>query len=94
MKYEALLKAALQINAGELVGAADTLRRLSSIPEKLGYRSSYFGRAFTFNGVGKIFEEARLPEEAESIYRAALEYNPHFALALFNLGRLLSTMER
>ncbi|UCF38118.1 MAG: protein kinase [Acidobacteriota bacterium] len=93
-KYAALLEASLLIEEGNLLAAADTLYRISSIPFKLGYRSSYFGRGFTFNLIGQLLEDAGHLEGAEKIYREALAYNSHFALAYYNLGQLLSKLER
>ena len=87
-KYWLHLMAQTYADEGKSQEAMTALKDLKWIKDKLGYWSTPYDRAFFMDAAGQIYEELEKPQDAEGAYRDALEYNPHYALAHFHLGRL------
>ncbi len=88
-KYTLHLLAAILAEEGRVQEAAAAINDLKWIKVKLGYWSTPYDRAFFFDSIGQIYEKMHRTANAEEIYREALAYNPHYALARFHLALLL-----
>jgi tetratricopeptide (TPR) repeat protein len=88
-KYWKHLLACVLAETGKFQDAAAAIKDLRFIKNKLGYWSTPYDRAFFFDAIGSIYEKMQMIQDAEDIYRDALDYNPHYALARFHLARLL-----
>jgi tetratricopeptide (TPR) repeat protein len=88
-KFFLHLSAKILAQEGRIDEANQKISDLEWIKNKLGYWSTAYDRAFFYDAIGEIFETMNQTENAESSYREALEYNPHYALASFHLSRLL-----
>lgn len=88
-KYWVHLLARVLAEEGRNQEAADEIKELAYVKNKLGYWSTPYDRAFFFDEIGQIFEKIKLPKDAADAYRDALSYNPHYALARFHLAKLL-----
>jgi tetratricopeptide (TPR) repeat protein len=88
-KYWKHLLARVLAEEGKIQEAAAAIKDLRFIKNKLGYWSTPYDRTFFFDAIGLIYEKMKMPQDAEDVYREALAYNPHYALARFHLARLL-----
>ncbi len=88
-KYWLHLLASILARERQTQEAKAVLNDLKWVKDKLGYWSTPYDRAFFMDAVGRIYERMESPQDAEQAYRDALAYNSHYALAHFDLGRLL-----
>ena len=88
-KYWLHLSAALAVHDRRSGDARDALARLEAIPEKLGYWSTVYDKAFFFDAIGQLDERLGDVTRADAAYATAIAYNPHFAMARLHQAQLL-----
>ncbi len=88
-KYYQHLLAMVMAQEGKNQEAVAAINDLKYVRNKLGYWSTPYDRAFFSDSIGQIYEEMKLPTDAQQAYQDSLAYNPHYALAQFHLAMLL-----
>jgi serine/threonine protein kinase/tetratricopeptide (TPR) repeat protein len=83
------LLARIRAAEGKKEEALLAIKDLEWVKDKLGYWSTPYDYTFIMDSIGFIFEKLGSPQDAERSYRAALAYNPQYALAHFHLARLM-----